>query len=93
MQTLITLMIVFGAAGYSVWKLAPAALRNKLAAHSGDLARATGASEGLAKRIEIKAVNAAANAGGCGNCGPCKGCATGQAQGDAVDIETRRDVA
>jgi hypothetical protein len=78
MQTLITLLIVFGAAGYSVWKLAPAALRNKLAAQSGTLVRATGASPELARRIEIKAVNAAANAGGCGNCGPCKGCATGQ---------------
>ncbi|MEP6503033.1 MAG: DUF6587 family protein [Betaproteobacteria bacterium] len=78
MQTLITLLIVFGAAGYSVWKLAPAALRNKLAAQSGTLARATGAADALARRIEIKAVNAAANTGGCGNCGPCKGCATGQ---------------
>jgi hypothetical protein len=73
-------LIVFGAAGYSAWKLAPAALRNRLAAHSGSLARATGASEDLARRIEIKAVEAAANAGGCGNCGPCKGCATGQAK-------------
>ena len=80
MQTLITLLIVFGAAGYSVWKLAPAALRHKLAAQSGTLVRATGASEQLARRIEIKAIDAAANAGGCGSCGPCKGCATGQAQ-------------
>ena len=78
MQTLITLLIVLGAAGYSVWKLAPAALRNKLAAHSGSVVRATGASDELARRIEIKAVNAAANAGGCGSCGPCKGCATGR---------------
>ncbi len=83
MQTLITLMIVLGAAGYSVWKLAPAALRNKLAANSGRVVRATGASEALARRIEIKAIDAAANAGGCGSCGPCKACATGQAQGDA----------
>ena len=84
MQTLITLLIVLGAAGYSVWKLAPAALRNKLAAQSGSLARATGASEHLARRIEIKAVNAAANAGGCGSCGPCKGCAKGQDKDDAA---------
>ena len=52
MQTLITLLIVLGAAGYSVWKLAPAALRNKLAAQSGSLARATGASDHLARRID-----------------------------------------
>ena len=82
MQTLITLIIVLGAAGYSVWKLAPAALRNKLAAHSGTLARATGASAETARRIEIKAMDAAANAGGCGSCGPCKGCATGPDQDD-----------
>ena len=87
MQTLVTLMIVLGAAGYSVWKLAPAALRNKLAAQSGRVARATGASERLAKRIEIKAIDAAANAGGCGSCGPCKGCATGQAKGDVAGID------
>jgi hypothetical protein len=82
MQTLITLLIVLGAAGYSVWKLAPAAFRHKLAAQSGTLVRATGASENVARRIEIKAMDAAANAGGCGSCGPCKGCATGQAQDD-----------
>ena len=82
MQTLITLMIVLGATGYSIWKLAPAAWRNKLAAQSGTIARATGAPETLARRIEIKAVNAAANAGGCGSCGPCKACATGQAASD-----------
>ena len=35
MQTLITLLIVLGAAGYSVWKLAPAAFRHKLAAQTG----------------------------------------------------------
>ena len=74
MQTLITLLIVLGAVGYSVWKLAPAALRHKLAAQSGTLVRATGASEATARRIEIKALDAAANAGGCGSCGPCKGC-------------------
>jgi hypothetical protein len=83
MQTLVTLMIVFGAAGYSAWKLAPAAWRHKLAAQSGTLVRATGAPETLARRIEIKVVNAAANAGGCGSCGPCKACATGQGQDDA----------
>jgi hypothetical protein len=82
MQTLVTLLIVLGAAGYSLWKLAPAAFRHKLAAQSGTIARATGASEGVARRIEIKAIDAAANAGGCGSCGPCKGCATGQAKGD-----------
>jgi hypothetical protein len=82
MQTVLTLLIVFGAAGYSVWKLAPAALRNKLAAQSGTLVRATGASDALARRIEIKAIDAAANAGGCGSCGPCKGCAVGQAKDD-----------
>ena len=83
MQTLITLLIVLGAAGYSVWKLAPAAFRHKLAAQTGTLARATGASEQTARRIEIKAMDAAANAGGCGGgCGPCKGCATGQVKDD-----------
>jgi len=82
MQTILTLLIVFGAAGYSVWKLAPAALRNKLAAQSGTLVRATGASDALARRIEIKAIDAAANAGGCGSCGPCKGCAVGQSRDD-----------
>jgi len=84
MQTLIALLIVLAAAGYSIWKLAPAAFRRKLAAQSGTLARATGASAQTARRIEIKAMDAAANAGGCGSCGPCKGCATGQAKdGDA----------
>ena len=82
MQTLIALLIVFGAAGYSVWKLAPTAFRHKLAAQSGTLVRATGASAETAHRIEIKVIDAAANAGGCGSCGPCKGCATGQAKGD-----------
>ena len=84
-QTLVTLLIVLAAAGYSVWKLAPAALRHKLAAQTGTLARATGASERTARRIEIKALDAAANAGGCGGgCGPCKGCATGQDQDDGA---------
>ena len=78
MQTLIALLLVLAAAGYSVWKLAPAAFRRKLAAQSGTLARATGASAQTARRIEIKAMDAAANAGGCGSCGPCKGCAKGQ---------------
>ena len=82
MQTLITLLIVLAAAGYSLWKLAPAAFRRKLAAQSGTLARATGASVETARRIEIKAMDAAASAGGCGSCGPCKGCATGQAKDD-----------
>jgi len=84
-QTLVTLLIVLAAAGYSVWKLAPAALRHKLAAQTGTLARATGASERTARRIEIKALDAAANAGGCGGgCGPCKGCATGQDRDDGT---------
>lgn len=83
MQTLITLLIVLGAAGYSVWKLAPSAFRHKLAAQTGTLARVTGASEQTARRIEIKALDAAANAGGCGSCGPCKGCATGKGEEDA----------
>ena len=83
MQTLLTMLIVFGAAGYSVWKLAPAAWRHRLAAQTGTLARVTGASAETARRIEIKAIDAAANAGGCGSCGPCKGCATGQAKSDA----------
>ena len=82
MQTAIALLIVLAATGYSVWKLAPAALRDRLAARSGAIARAGGASEALARRIEIKAVEAAASAGGCGNCGPCKGCATGQGRDD-----------
>jgi len=82
MQTLIALLLVLAAAGYSVWKLAPAAFRRKLAAQSGTLARATGASAQTARRIEIKAMDAAINAGGCGSCGPCKGCATGQAKDD-----------
>jgi hypothetical protein len=80
MQTLIALLIVLAAAGYSLWKLAPATFRRKLAAQSGTLARATGASAQTARRIEIKAMDAAAKAGGCGSCGPCKGCATGQAK-------------
>ena len=80
MQTLIALLLVLAAAGYSVWKLAPAAFRRKLAAQSGTLARASGASAETARRIEIKAMDAAINAGGCGSCGPCKGCATGQAK-------------
>ena len=82
MQTLVTLLIVLAAAGYSVWKLAPGAFRHKLASHTGTLARVTGASAETARRIEIKAIDAAANAGGCGSCGPCKGCATGQAKDD-----------
>ena len=84
-QTLVTLLIVLAAAGYSVWKLAPASLRRKLAAQSGTLARATGASEQTARRIEIKAMDAAANASSCGGgCGPCKGCATGQDKEDGA---------
>ena len=84
MQTLIVAIIVLAATGYSAWKLAPAALRQALAARSGSIARASGASERLARRIEIKAVEAAANASGCGNCGPCKGCAVGRdTPGDA----------
>ena len=83
-QTFITLLIVLGAAGYSLWKLAPSAFRHKLAAQTGTLARVTGASAETARRIEIKAIDAAANAGGCGSCGPCKGCATGQAKDDAA---------
>lgn len=82
MQTLIALLIVLAAVGYSVWKLAPAAFRRKLAAQSGTLVRATGASEATARRIEIRAMDAAASATGCGSCGPCKGCATGQARDD-----------
>jgi hypothetical protein len=85
MQTLIALLIVLGAAGYSVWKLAPAALRRKLAARSGTIVRAAGASDEIAHRIEIKAMDAAMNAGGCGSCGPCKGCAVGQAKGAAAE--------
>ena len=81
-QALIVALIVLAATAYSVWKLAPAALRNALAARSGSIARAGGASEQLARRIEIKAVEAAAGAGGCGSCGPCKGCAVGQASGE-----------
>jgi hypothetical protein len=86
LQTLIVALIVIAAAGYSAWKLAPASLRNALAARSGAIARASGASETLARRIEIKAVTAAASAGGCGSCGPCKGCAVGQA-GSEADAE------
>jgi hypothetical protein len=77
MQTALSLLIVLAAAGYSGWKLAPGALRQRLAARSGALARAGGASDAAARRIEIQAVRAAANAGGCGSCGPCKGCAAG----------------
>jgi len=88
MQTLIALLLVLAAAGYSVWKLAPAAFRRKLAAQSGTLARASGASAETARRIEIKAMDAAVNAGGCGSCGPCKGCATGQAK-DGESAATR----
>ena len=83
MQTLIALLIVLGAAGYSVWKLAPAAFRRKLAAQTGTLARATGASAQTARRIELKAQDAAAKAGGCGSCGPCKGCGSAQADDTA----------
>ena len=85
-QTLVALLIVLAAAGYSAWKLAPAALRHKLAAQTGTIARATGASERTARRIEIKALDAAANAGGCGGgCGPCKGCAAGQDKDKSLD--------
>lgn len=83
MQTVLALLIVLGAGAYSVWKLAPAAFRHRLAARSGAVARAGGASESLARRIEIKAI-AAADSGSCGNCGPCKGCATGRQGGDDV---------
>ena len=82
MQTVIVALIVLAAAAYAVWKLAPAVLRNALAAKSGDLARAGGASEDLARRIEIRATEAAASATGCGSCGPCKGCATGRTSAD-----------
>ncbi|HEX4509364.1 MAG TPA: DUF6587 family protein [Burkholderiaceae bacterium] len=78
MQNVVVMLIVLAAAGYAAWRLAPAALRHALAARSGSLARAGGASETLARRIEIKASEVAANAGGCGSCGPCKACATGR---------------
>jgi hypothetical protein len=77
MQDIVVAIVVLAAACYAVWRLAPAALRNALAARSGRIARASGASEQLARRIEIKASAAAANSGGCGSCGPCKACATG----------------
>jgi len=83
MQNAIVAIIVLAAACYAVWRLAPAALRNALAARSGSIARAGGASAQLARRIEIKASEAAANAGGCGSCGPCKGCATGRGEAEA----------
>jgi hypothetical protein len=82
LQTFLVVLIVLAATGYSVWKLAPASLRQAFAVRSGSIARASGASERLARRIEIKAVQAAEKAGGCGSCGPCKGCASGR---DAVD--------
>lgn len=82
MQTVIVALIVLAAAAYALWKLAPAALRHALAAKSGDLARAGGASDGLARRIEIRVSEAAASATGCGSCGPCKGCATGRGADD-----------
>lgn len=78
MQNIVVTLIVLAAACYAVWRLAPAALRHALAARTGMLARASGASEQLARRIEIKATEAASNAGSCGSCGPCKACATGQ---------------
>lgn len=81
LQNVLTLLIVLAAAGYSVWKLAPAHWRQGAARQSGQLARAAGASERVARRIEIRAI-AAAESSGCGNCGPCKGCAIGQAKGD-----------
>ena len=82
MQIAIVLLIVLAAAGYSVWRLAPAALRQRVAANSGAIARAGGASDALARRIEIKAIDAA-NAGSCGSCGPCKSCSTGQSNDEA----------
>lgn len=77
LQTLVTALIVIAAAGYSAWKLAPATWRRGAAQRSGELARAAGASDRLARVIQIKAT-AAADAGTCGDCGPCKGCAVGQ---------------
>jgi hypothetical protein len=85
LQDVIVVLIVLAATGYSAWKLAPAALRNALAERSGALARAGGASDKLARRIEIRAVEAAAKAGGCGSCGPCKGCAIGQQQAEGEE--------
>jgi hypothetical protein len=82
MQNVVVALIVLAAACYAAWRLAPAALRQALAARTGTIARASGASERLARRIEIKAVEAAANAGSCGSCGPCKACATGQGEDD-----------
>ena len=85
LQDLVVALIVLAATGYSAWKLAPAAMRNALASRSGAIARAGGASDKLARRIEIKAVEAAAKAGGCGSCGPCKGCAVGQQGAEGED--------
>jgi len=77
MQAFIVALIVLAAAGYSAWRLMPAHWRLRAAQGTGTLAHATLA-QPLAKRIEIRVVAAAENAGGCGNCGPCKACKTGQ---------------
>jgi len=82
LQNLVVLLIVAAAAGYSAWKLAPAHWRRGAAKQSGQIARAAGVGETLARRIEIRVV-AAADASGCGNCGPCKGCAVGRAGDEA----------
>jgi hypothetical protein len=84
-QDVVTALIVLVAVGYSVWKLAPASWRLGAARQSGRLARAAGADDALAHRIETQAVSAAEAAGGCGNCGPCKGCSTAQAQAQVQD--------
>ena len=83
MQEIVVALIVLAAAGYSAWKLAPAHWRRGAAARSGQVARAAGASDRLARRIEIRAL-AAAESSSCGNCGPCKGCATGRGEDGAA---------
>ena len=77
LQNLAVALIVLAACGYSAWKLAPAGWRKRAAQGTGTLAHAA-LPPAMARRIEIKAVTAAAQAGGCGSCGPCKACKTGQ---------------
>ena len=71
MQALLVYLIVAFAALYLGWKFMPTALRSRLAAGIGALARRRGLARERVVRLEAKL-----NYGGaCGNCNSCNACA------------------
>jgi hypothetical protein len=71
-QSLVVFVIVAVAVGYACIKLMPAAWRRGLATQAARLAKRSGASDVLARRVEAKL----STGGACGSCDSCKACAT-----------------